>query len=326
MNKLLLIGTFILSSFISICQTTITNTSKIGYSTPLIVASSATAALIPYGFLGANVTWNCSGLQQETGTPIINYTVSSPAGTIYASDYPKANWYFTDPNLTALIGHNYYTISSDTLVKWGEHTPGKSYTIYDNPELDLKFPFSYTNTFSKTYSKTNYNANGSISSYQTGNVILTYEGYGTLILPNGTFGNVAKIKRERTNSLGSTTISYVWLLISTGERLMSVETNGGLRATYNNKIPSSAFEIVSNKDISIYPNPSKSISNLSLNVFNTNDNFEYEIYDLAGKIMIKEKITNSIIQINSSFINSGIYLVKILKNNTMIYSQKYIVE
>ncbi len=167
----------------TVAQPILTGTSPIGYVAPLAVVSAATLPLVPIATNGANVTWDASGLLKDAGIPIINYTVSSPAGTPYATDYPVANWHFTDPALVALIGNTYYQLTADSFVLWGAHIAGSPYEINDNPEMDLVFPFTYNQVAVNTYSKTNYTAANAVSSYQTGDVTLTYDGYGTLILP-----------------------------------------------------------------------------------------------------------------------------------------------
>ncbi len=308
-------------------QTTITTTTQIGYTAPLIIASASTAASVPINTSGAAVTWNCANLQQETGTPIINYTVSSPAGTTYANDYPKANWYFTDPALTAVFGHHYYSLTTDSLVLWGEHTTGKSYEIYDDPQIDLKLPFSYSNVYANSYSKTSYNANGSVSSSQTGTVTLTYDGYGTLILPNGTFTNVARIKKERTNSLGPTTVSYTWYSIATGAQLMNYETNGGLQVVYNNVASTNINNLQNNNyTVQLFPNPFYDYATLKVRGNNTVNNGKVVIFNILGQPVKTVNIINNEAKIERDNLLKGIYFYSLIHNDCIIYSHKFIIE
>ncbi|MES2726675.1 MAG: T9SS type A sorting domain-containing protein [Bacteroidota bacterium] len=308
-------------------QTTITNTSAIGYTAPLMIASASTAATVPVNTSGAAVTWNCANLQQEAGTPTINYTVSSPTGTAYASDYPKANWYFTDPALTAVFGHHYYSLTADSLVLWGEHTAGKDYDIYDDPQIDLKLPFSYSNTYANSYSKTSYKANGSVSSSQTGTVTLTYDSYGTLILPNGTFTNVARIKKERTNSLGPTTVSYTWYSIATGAQLMNYGTNGGLQVVYNNVASTGINNIQSNDyAVQLFPNPFHDYATLKITSNNTINNGQLIIFNILGQPIKTLKVINNEVKIERDNLPTGIYFYSLMDNNQLMYSQKLIIE
>ncbi len=187
------------------------------------IADSATIATIPTALTGPGVTWDCSNLLKKPGTPDIEIGNWPPAGTPYATDYPFATMALTDPPNDSFTGYGYHSIDSlgDSLVFWGNRKPGAAYAIYDDPELVLPFPFSYNQTVTNSYSLTNYDAQGNSLSSQTGTVTLSYEAYGTLKLPAGTYLEVAKVKRIRTNSLGPTTTSYVWYQLGTGLVLLS---------------------------------------------------------------------------------------------------------
>lgn len=327
MKKHLTFFCALFTAFTLQAQTTISTTTQIGYTAPLIIASASTAATVSVNTSGAAVTWNCANLQQESGTPIINYTVSSPAGTAYASDYPKANWYFTDPALSSVFGHHYYSLTADSLVLWGEHTAGKSYEIYDDPQIDLKLPMSYNGTYANSYSKTSYNANGSISSSQTGIVTLTYDSYGTLILPNGTFTNVARIKKERTNSIGPTTVSYTWYLAATGAQLMHYETNGGLQVVYNN-VASTDIETIKHKDFAVemFPNPFHDFTTLKVTGNNKLSNGKLIIFNVLGQPVKTLDVINNEVKLERDNLLKGIYFYSLMDNDKTIYSHKLIVE
>ncbi len=308
-----------------IAQTTITTTSQIGYTAPLIIASSSTGTTVPVSTTGAGVTWNCSNLMQEPGTPVINYTVSSPAGTMFASDYPSSNWYFTDPALSSVIGHHYYSLNADSMVLWGEHVPGNSYEIYDNPEMELPLPFAYNSTVVNTYSKTNYYSNGTISSYQTGTNTITYDSYGTLILPAGTFSNVARITNVRTNSLGSTTTSYHWYLATTGEKLLEYETNGGIKVVYNNSAPTGVGDnIAESNPIKIYPNPASGKFIVNLADFETGYNNHLKISDFTGKEVRNVFISAYTTEVDCSDLPPGIYFYHFTNINRRLKTGKLI--
>jgi len=280
---------FALCAMNSFAQSSITNTSPIGYVGQVMIASTASAATLPIATSGSGLTWDCSNLVQETSTPTINFTVSSPAGTMYASDYPNANWYFTDPALIAAIGNNYYGLSTDSFVFWGAHKTGSAYEIYDDPELNLVFPFAYNQSVTNSYSKTNYTAAGGVSSYQTGSITLTYEGNGTLILPGGTYPNVAKVKSVRTNSLGPTTTSYSWYNTSNGERLLTYDGVSGNQVVFRSGAP---LSIKSN-------NNEKTTLNYFINPngkFTLNSEAKIQQFILTtmnGQIVYKEKHCNS---------------------------------
>jgi hypothetical protein len=298
---------FLLLTFSGLAQTTITTTSQIGDITPFSIATSATALTVPVNTTGPNVTWDCSNLLPEPGYPIINLTVSSPQGTPYYSDYPLSNWYWTDPANVPITGHNYYSLTPDSLVLWGDHNPGHHYEIYDNPEISLKLPFSYGDIYSNNYSKTNYDENGNITSYNTGNNTLIYDGFGTLILPCGTFTNVGRIKNTRTNSLGPTTESYDWYIIATGERILNYQTNGGIKVNYRHDYTTNILNKKMWNDIKFYPNPCNQQTTLKINPEILDPGSVLRIVDLHGITIKTVSINSPETIINREGLNSGVY-------------------
>lgn len=303
------------ASNILFAQTTITTTSQIGYVGPLAVANAATAATVPYGTLGTGVTWDCSNLMVDALYPIINFSVLSPAGTMYAADYPTSNWYFTDPAIANLFGHHYYIMSNDSLVLLGEHTPGNSYEIYDDPELDLIFPMAYSQTVNNTYSKTNYLANGNVSSYQTGDITLTYEGNGTLILPTATYTDVAKLKSVRTNSLGPTTTSYLWVNATTGERLMMVDNVGTNNVVFKSDAPTQLQQTELEKQVSCISYLGKNVLLNSVDIIDAINVFN----QMGQKVYSNNTVAQNNVYINLSQVNTGIYFISIkIKENYIV--------
>ena len=62
-------------------------------------------------------------------------------------------------------------------------------------------------------------------------------------------------------------------------------------------------------DFSIYPNPSK--SKLNINLANQGNDAKVEVYDVLGKRIFTQSLTNLHSTINASNWNAGVYLVKI---------------
>lgn len=67
-------------------------------------------------------------------------------------------------------------------------------------------------------------------------------------------------------------------------------------------------------DFKLYPNPVKDVLNIKTN--QSNAGIVLEIYDLLGKKVLDERIENSSIDISS--LKNGIYLVKLITNNTSV--------
>lgn len=129
---------------------------------------------------GANVTWDFSSatLLMNAGTT----TFTAPAGTPYAASYPTSNL-AQRIDLPTGTTYNYFNLGSTQLDMLGEGIGGTNATIYTDPKTPLQFPFAYPDYFIDyfTYGGTNYS------------VSRAYMGYGTVILPTGTYTNVVKM-------------------------------------------------------------------------------------------------------------------------------------
>jgi type IX secretion system substrate protein len=73
----------------------------------------------------------------------------------------------------------------------------------------------------------------------------------------------------------------------------------------------------------IYPNPSN--GNITLKTDNLIDNTQLTIYNQLGQVVLKKQLTNELTIINLD-INSGVYQVRILSGNELIYQTKIIKE
>ena len=76
--------------------------------------------------------------------------------------------------------------------------------------------------------------------------------------------------------------------------------------------------------IQIDPNPAKNYINLRIN--GNVENLNYQIYDMSGKLLKNSDITNENTIINISRLSSGIYFIKVLKNNQQVEILKFVKE
>jgi hypothetical protein len=319
MKKQLLALSVFACALHSQAQQTITGTTAVGYSVTFAAATPATASTVPVSTTGANVTWNCSGL--ATANQVFTLNISNPSNQPYFSDYPSSNWNLNASVSTMTLVNDFFILTADSLVKLGGHVAGNSYEIYNNPQLEFKFPFNFNDVVINTYAKTSYNANGSVSSTQTGSVTLSYEGYGTLILPVGTFTNVAMLKRVRTNSIGPTTTSYSWVMYPSGERLLEYDTNGSIKANYIYSLsPNGIAELSLADNNLLYP----SISNGLFTVKTKGGFNSLEVTDSYGKI-IKSLSKTSEENVAVEIAGSGIYFVRVVNSDNSVKVKKVIV-
>lgn len=80
---------------------------------------------------------------------------------------------------------------------------------------------------------------------------------------------------------------------------------------------------INSLDFSIYPNPSK--SNLNINLVKSSSATKVEVYDILGKRIHTQSLTDIRSRINSSNWNSGVYLVKIT-NGTGTQTKRFVKE
>lgn len=260
--------------------------------------------------VGTGVTWNAAGLTQQSGTPIVSLINGDPTSTPNGSLFPNSNYAQYDPALTAFVGYEYYQLSPTSWEKWGSYDPDTEHEIYQNADKRLQLPFSYGDSFVDTYAKTNYSDANTISSTQTGSRTVTFSGFGTLILPQGTFLNVGLFKELRTNSLGPDSTNYTWWDIANGKQLLIFsENNGNVNVGYNNDAPLSVSEVSALESIQIFPNPSK--GNFRITTENQSDLKNITIYNALGQIIYSNDAPQQTNEVNLSNTAHGICFVSI---------------
>ncbi|NLA25294.1 MAG: T9SS type A sorting domain-containing protein, partial [Bacteroidales bacterium] len=118
--------------------------------------------------------------------------------------------------------------------------------------------------------------------------------------------------------------NYVELL-NIGDEILSVSFGN-----YSKKIgitivdtDVSSPEILSNSEISIYPNPASEYLNIELNQYLTD---EVQIYDISGKLLISKAINSNHTQINIADLEQGMYILNVLKSDRKIASLRFVKE
>ncbi len=153
---------------------------------------------------GANVTWDFSSatLQMNVGT----MAWVDPSATPQGASFPASNkaQKIVLPNGTF---YNYFNAQPTQLDQLADGVGSPGEDIYTDPKTPLIFPLNYQDSFTDTYN------DGSPES-----TTRTYTGYGTVILPTGTYTNVVKM----TNSGGD----IVFLTTNPVAQLVSIDDDG----------------------------------------------------------------------------------------------------
>ncbi|MBC8366264.1 hypothetical protein H8E52_02530 [bacterium] len=148
------------------------------------------------GSAGANQTWDHSGLVEEDSE---YFDFVEPSTTDWWEDFTES----TLSGISWTDTHSYYKISRGDLSAEGFAVPVSEFlvakTMYDDTEQILPLPYTYGSTSQDDFSGTWWLGE---SPYPfTGTVEFEADGYGTLILPSGTYHNVVRyhLYREQVN-------------------------------------------------------------------------------------------------------------------------------
>ena len=83
-------------------------------------------------------------------------------------------------------------------------------------------------------------------------------------------------------------------------------------------------EITNSDVLKVYPNPASDVLNISVPGLNGNQN-SIRVVDMKGTVMMEEKITRSLQQINISRLPKGVYMLKLV-NGDKTTTSKFIKE
>lgn len=183
-------------------------------------------------------------------------------------------------------------LGDDSLV-WG------AYGCYDTRTY-FQFPYTYGKIINDTYDCGHLTPIPSVS---------TYDAYGTLITPFGTYTDVI---RKRSGSG-----EYTWFKTNPFTIIMEFDfsTGGGDLYVYKNTTPLSVNEIDKEGFLTVYPNPTNSVINIQ--IANTAVIDKVIINDLTGKTVLEQFQNNN--QVSVKNLVSGIYVLNVVSGNKNYY-------
>jgi len=148
---------------------------------------------VTQGNAGANQTWNFSNLQPLDDVDPVQYFYLAPANTPsqYASLFPTANLAIRIGLVSDTAAYGYSIKNANQWEFLGLKNDFIE-QVYPNTDIQLK-PLSYNGSFTDDF--TNYTDTGTgFIFYGKGTRTITYDAYGTLQTPAGTFQNAMRIK------------------------------------------------------------------------------------------------------------------------------------
>ena len=282
-----------------------------------------TTGIVP-GDSGSGKTWDFSNL--VVGSTFLIYNYVAPSTTPYGTLFPDATVsYMNDPV------YGYYKVTSSDYETIGLSSSLNSW-IYSDPEIMITYPFSFgSNLVDNLYATSFYQG---INHYRIGTRTTVADGYGTLIMPSGTYNNLLRLKVIQSYSDSSSTnvvhvygVTYSWydgvnktpaLTISTLSNTVGGTTSTVKMVNVSSAVSGVADTKIQQETIVICPNPvTEKLSVVLPGNWSINESI-LSIYSTCGLLMKQQPISDKSFKLDISTFSSGIYIVKITGNKNSL--------
>lgn len=259
-------------------------------------------AEMPSGFsagpAGANRTWNFNSI--GNGFFLGTQQAVPVAGTPYASEFPQANYCYTMQSIFSDLPVYYYhslTPSKYEIFALGyAGATGEGENFIQNPRTYIVFPYTYGTVFTDTFQTTEDPESVSMTA--------TYDAYGTLTMPFGSFQNVVRQKIEING-----TVDYVWFNVNPFYPILQTSFEDEIVGfIQDNTVLGVDDRNLSNAPV-VFPNPVGDV--LDVLVPTGFGSTTVSVTDLSGKTIISGDFNGSEIRMDAGKLNSGVYLVRI---------------
>lgn len=169
----------------------------ITHATPYVAAGPATA----------NFNFDVGTLSIGPGS---SGTVVQASSTPYSSTFPNATFAAT----TGFGIYTFISVTSTAVNFWGFAFDDEDYVVLTDPEVNIKLPCSMGTTWTDSFSGNGLSTAMPLT--RSGSVTGSYNGYGTLVLPFGTFTNVARVElnEDYTDNYAGSVYHYVTNIVS----------------------------------------------------------------------------------------------------------------
>ena len=277
---------------------------------------------ISAGASGAGATWNYAAIATRSSI-VNNYTAAVNSN----ASYPQPGVAVA----SALSNMSYYKSSAASLNYWGGNIQVgviAATLIYTSPAVIAAYPMSLNTTSTSA-------TNGSISipaiaqsGTFTGNSSTIADGSGTLVLPSGTYTNVLRVVTSQTINftvqLGAGSVNqknYEYFKVGVKEALFSINTStivspaGTSTQTLVTRTKPLITSLNENKavafELGVYPNPSSTTVNF---VTENAEAKQVVVYDITGKLVEKQNLTEGKLKLDVSNYNTGLYMYSVIGN------------
>jgi hypothetical protein len=246
---------------------------KIRVNNPSGISTAAT---------GANSTWNYSSAAGD----VASESADAIAGQPFSGSFPNSTFVMAGKQGNDSL-YNYFKVSANSYALDGYYRfpdesfpppPGSNGPMIYNPPVDIfRFPSMMGSTFNQEIAGVKRTSLDSVS--RKGQQTVTFDGYGTLTTPAGTFQNALRYYTEQaykdSSAAEGITIAYTvksWSWISAATRGV-ILLHKEIMTTGNNPVPDTTAWYTNPGDVgisennkqsfTIYPNPMQEIFSLS---------------------------------------------------------------
>jgi len=271
------------------------------------------------GNSGLNIFWDFSGIASGSSETV---NMVNPSATPQGSNFPNSVVAYKLNNTWEYLKSDINEFSRNGFV-----TPNGIVIKYSKPQQLFSFPFTYNSVVNDSFSG-QYTSNGN-NVFRHGVSTTTADGYGTLLLPFGTYYNVLRLQYEEeyqddVNGVPQMTylnIIYEWYQIGTHFPLLTLTftTINGATNKYGYFIDQNSIGINNQNarihEIKTYPNPASKLLNIEFSELYSEEIY-LEVINSNGQPVLNESIKNKHHhQINTSVLTAGLYLVRIKHKN-----------
>lgn len=241
------------------------------------------------GTAGPNKTWDFSTLEI---IPIGTSWTTQPSETPAAGLFPTANFCSATSQAFSYFRHN-----AQKMELLGEVYVGIGVINYNNnPKTYVEFPYTYNRVINDTY-KASTEAEVSFVS--------TYDAYGTLVMPFGTYTNVV---RQKIVENGQT--NYIWFNASPFFPIIQTSMADGVMGISKTTALGTG-QFAQQATFAVFPNPTSGAFQVDMKHF---EGADIAVYDMLGKLVASEKASGSLTPIDLGSCNAGVYFVKVTKD------------
>lgn len=335
MNRTLLVSTSIFAFGVVVAQPTLVSPGNA--PTPGTSVLTNYAPVVSAGTAGTDQTWDFSTLVADSSDYVF---IEDPAATPGAADFPNATAAIVAPE-----GTQYFEASATLVELVGPSLLGQTAPL-TNPASFLPLPCTYQTSWEDDFAGTIDLMGFALE--VTGDVVAIADGYGTLILPEGTVTDVLRINRITTTIIntpfGGGQIeenAYAFYQVGLGVPILEISgTTGDLPVLGPVDISSLKWIDVTNVGlndqvadpigITVFPNPAVDNVRIDFSLVGGR-NVSIELFDLTGRQVSTMNVNTATNGMHSTTMDvselpSGMYLVRIMDNKGRVGTTRFNVQ